>query len=150
MDSQPPIALITGLIFVFAIIGTGAWLTVKGRYHIFFFSLCILFAFNALMMLATIGTAIRSAAAGQVQAYEGSDAIAYEAPSAFEWHVFFQCCAMSFFVLVILLSLINLFIRKNKLAVKVLSGIMLLICTLLVIGVYLVLDFISDLGKIGG
>lgn len=77
------------------------------------------------------------------------DGIAYEEPGffdGFEWFLFFRTTFLLLFLLFAILSLINPFFRKNKLAVKIVSIIMTLFNVFLIVIAY----GISHMGKIGG
>jgi hypothetical protein len=145
MDTLPHISIIASIIFILAVIATGIWLARKNRYHIFYFSLCGLFFLSLVMFVSGVGTMMNSMVASQ----SGGDGIAYEEPKLFEgWGLFFffRLATPGLFFLLAILSLINPFIGKNKLAVKIVSGVMIIVCALLLFLVYV----LSHLGKVGG
>ena len=77
------------------------------------------------------------------------DGIAREEPGLFdgtELFLFFRTTTFFLFLLLAILSLINPFFRKNKLAVKIVSIVMILLSAVLILIVYA----LSHMGKIGG
>jgi hypothetical protein len=140
-----PLTFILALIFILGVIATGIWLLKTRRYHIFYFSLCGLFLLNLFMFIKGFGFMSQA----MVSSESMGDGIAYEEPGffdGFEWFLFFRTTFLGLFLLFALLSLINPFFRKNKLAVKIVSIIMTLFNAFLVLIAY----GISQMGKIGG
>jgi hypothetical protein len=147
MDTPLLISIIAAVIFILAVIATGIWLTVKGRYHIFYFSLLALFLLNLILRILAISALFNSTSV-QYEYAEGYAPPATE-PGFFSKPEVFNFLALSGAGLVILfglLSLVNPFIRKNKLSVKIVSIVMIVVYTLL----GLLLYALSQIGKIGG
>jgi hypothetical protein len=139
--------LLTGSILVAAIIGLGAWLTVKKRYHIFYLSLSGLFVLNIVLYVFSFFSAVDSMM-GSGYETQGDDASASSGGFnvGFDFLQFLFISGVGLFFLVSILSVVNLFIRKNKLAVKIVSVIMILFSCL----IGYVINLMAHWGKVGG
>lgn len=136
---------IFAFIFILGVIAAGIWLLRACRYHIFYFSLCGLFLFSFVMFL----NGVSALSDRMVSSEYMGDGVAYEEPGPFdgiEFFLFFRATTFLLFFLLAILSLINPFFRENKLAVKIVSGAMILLCVVITVIAY----GISHMGKIGG
>jgi hypothetical protein len=118
----------TALLIMGLIIAIGIWTIIKGKYHIFYFSLCGILPVCIVLSIASLIS----------KAMEGSVAIHSDGSQSEPFHFTFSNWhfTIGIFCLVSIASLNNLFIPKNKQAVKILSACMLVICGLLYWGYY--------------
>ncbi len=124
-------SLVAGIIFLLLVISIGIGLYRSGRYPIFYFALCGLFIVSAMVMLGGIGVSMASDTLTNDTSEE----------SRFSFLTFSYITTTGIYFMLALLSVANLFIRTNKVSVKIVSGIMIAVCLFLGIAVYALSNF---------
>jgi hypothetical protein len=125
--------IVPGIILLLLVIGGGIFLIKKGRYDVFYFSLCFILLVCILILISSVSSSIsRSSYSGGSENNE-------------DFQRFNGWVTLASMVILPLLSIFNFFLPK-KLALKIVSGFMILGCLVL----WLLYYFISHIGKMGG
>lgn len=131
-------SLILLILFTALLLGAGIWLTLKKKYHIFYFIICGVFItiFCLLMrhvfpqsavMVEMDGPGIRDTSEEDLQAT-------------------LSALMIGLLCVIPVLSFVNFFLRKKNVVAIILSALMLVFCAVL----FAIWYFLDHLGKIGG